>query len=107
MAEETTLEQCLKTGGERLPKSKRVGLKTLVEDYLATVFTFDFEDTKKMSQSKEREILAEIRGYAKAQERLREVIAMGGTDAIAELAEIRDERQMRPKVIGNFRAWMD
>lgn len=102
----TTLEEIEAAGGKRLPKSKRFGLKKSVEMFLEEVFSFDFEKAKKMSQVKEREIQAEIRGYAKAQEHLREIIAMGGTDAIAELAEVRTEGQMRPKIIGNMRAWM-
>jgi hypothetical protein len=102
----TTLEECIAAGGARLPKSRQRGLKVCVEDYLRRVFTYDFDNGKKMPQYRERELIAEIRGYAKAQEHLREIIAMGGTEAIAELAEIRDERQMRPKMFGNMRTWV-
>lgn len=99
----TTLEECELAGGSRLPKSKRVGLNRLVEDFLGAVMV---EPEKKTSQAQQRENAAEIRGFYKAQERLRELIAMGGTDAIAELAEVRDDRQQRPVMIGNFRIWM-
>lgn len=103
----TTLEECEAAGGERLPKSKRFGLKVCVEEFLSRVFSYDFDNPpRKLSQYKEREILAEIRGYAKAQEHLREIIALGGTDAIANLAEVRDERQMRPRMIGDMRTWV-
>lgn len=103
--EETTLEQCIAAGGARNAKSKRVGLKTAVEWFLEVTMTPP-DGIEKKAQYKQREMEAEMRGFYKAQEHLREIIAMAGTDAIAELADIRDERQQRPVMIGTFRTWL-
>lgn len=100
----TTLEECIAAGGERVPKSRRVGLPKLVTHFLEGVMVLP-KGIEKKAQYKQREMEAEIRGYNKAQENLREIIAMGGTDAIADLAEVRDERQQRPVMIGNLRTW--
>lgn len=101
----TTLEECEAAGGKRLPKSKRRGLRVLVEHFLEGVM-LPPEGMEKKSQRKQDLIWAEVRGYNKAQENLREVIAMGGTEALADLAEVRDERQMRPTMIGHLRTWI-
>lgn len=102
----TTLEECEAAGGARNPKSKRAGLKLIVHDFLLGVMVRP-DGIEKKAQYKQREMEAEIRGYYKAQEHLREMIAMAGTDAIAELAEVRDPegRQQRPVMIGNMRTW--
>lgn len=101
----TTLEECIAAGGARLPKSKRRGLPVLVEHFLQVTLARP-EEIKEKAQYKQREVEAEIRGFYKAQEKLREYIAMGGTDAIADLAEVRDDRQQRPVMVGNMRAWV-
>jgi hypothetical protein len=101
----TTLEECIAAGGARNPKSKQVGLATLVEHFLGTYMNRP-EGIEKKSQRSQGECDAEMRGFYKAQEKLREYIAMGGTEAIAELADVRDEHQMRPKMLGNLRVWM-
>lgn len=100
----TTLEECIAAGGKRNPKSKRAGLSRLVEAFLETVMVRP-EGIEKKAQYKQREMEAEMRGWYKAQEHMRELIAMAGTDAIAELAEVRDKRQQRPVMIGNMRTW--
>jgi hypothetical protein len=64
------------------------------------------EDYDKLPAYKQREIDRETLGFYKAQEKLREFIALGGTDAIADLADVRDDRQLRPTLIGNLRSWM-
>lgn len=101
----TTLEECEAAGGSRVPKSKRISLPKCVTHFLEEVIQRP-EGLEKKAQYKQRECEAEMRGYNKAQERLREIIAMGGTDAIAELAEVRAEGQQRPVMIGNMRTWM-
>ena len=101
----TTLEECEAAGGKRLPKRKRRGLRVLVEHFLEGVMVPP-EGLEKKSQRKQDLCWAEIRGYNKAQEHLREVIAMGGHDNLADLAEVRDEGQMRPTMIGKLRTWI-
>lgn len=41
-----------------------------------------------------------------AGEKLREFIALCGVDAIADLADVRDDRQPRPQDVGGLRVWM-
>jgi hypothetical protein len=101
----TTLEECEAAGGERVAKSKRISLEKCVRHFLEEAIVPP-EGIEKKSQAKQNICNQEIISYNKAQERLREIIAMGGTDAIADLAEVRDENQRRPVMIGNMRAWM-
>lgn len=100
-----TLEELKAQGGERLPKAKRLALPHIVEEFLSLTLSRP-EDYDKMPEYKQREIDRETTGFYKAQEKLREFIALGGTDAIADLADVRDDRQNRPTLIGNLRAWM-
>lgn len=102
---ETLLEELEDLGVERNIKSKRHGLNTLVEDFLETCLVRP-EKYDKMSQTKQRECDTEMRGFYKAQERLRELIACCGTDAIAKLADVRVEKQMRPVNLAGMRTWM-
>ena len=100
-----TLDELKAQGGERLPRSKRLALPHVVEEFLSLTLS-EPESYPTMSRRKQAEIDREIVGFAKAQEKLREFIALGGTDAIADLADVRDDRQPRPTLIGNLRAWM-
>jgi hypothetical protein len=101
----TTLEECEAAGGARVPKSKRISLEKCVRHFLEEAIVPP-EGIEKKSQRKQDICNQEIISYNKAQERLREIIAMGGTDAIAELADVRNEKQRRPVMLGKFRAWM-
>lgn len=101
----TTLEECEASGGARVPKSKRMSLEKCVRHFLDEAIVPP-EGWEKKSQTKQNIITQEIISYNKAQERLREIIAMGGTDAIADLAEVRNEKQRRPHMMGNMRVWM-
>lgn len=101
----TTLEECEAAGGARVAKSKRISLEKCVKHFLEEAI-LPPEGWEKKSQAKQNVITQEIISYNKAQERLREIIAMGGTDAIAELAETRSPKQRRPVMIGKFRTWM-
>lgn len=101
----TTLEEVEAAGGTRNPKSKRWGLNKLVDHFLGVALEMP-EGIENKAQYKQREAEAEMRGFYKAQEHLREIIAMGGTDAIAALADVRNEKQQRPVMIGNFRTWL-
>lgn len=104
--EMTTLDELVELGLHREPKSKQKGLKALVEHHLSLVFDYDFDNApRKMSQSREREIEAEIRGFCKAQEKLREVIAIYGTDAILGLSDVREDGQRRPRNLAGGRNW--
>ena len=47
-----------------------------------------------------------MRGFYKAQERLRELIAIYGTDAITKLADVRNEKQQRPVNMVGMRTWV-
>jgi len=100
-----TLEELKDQGGARLPKAKRLALPHIVEEFLSLTMSPP-ESYVTMSQRKQAEIDREMLGFAKAQEKLREFIALGGTDAIADLADVRDDRQPRPQLIGNLRVWM-
>lgn len=100
----TTLEECEAAGGARVAKSKRISLEKCVRQFLDEAVVPP-EGWEKKSQTKQHLITQEIISYNKAQERLREIIAMGGTDAIADLAEVRNEKQRRPVMIGNMRTW--
>lgn len=102
---ETTLEQCEAAGGERVPKSKRMSLENCVRHFLEEAIVPP-EGIEKKSQRKQDICNQEVISYNKAQERLREIIAMGGTDAIADLAEVRNENQRRPHMMGNMRVWL-
>lgn len=96
---------------ERVVKSKQVGVKACVQEFLGLVFSFDYDDYNKrkrkpMGVQREREIEAEIRGFNKAQEVLRDLIAVNGTDSILHLSELRVEGQREPQLIGDKRYWV-
>lgn len=93
-------------GVDRAPTSQRRGVRAIVEDFLGLVFTYDYEAAKKKpGVQREREIEAEIRGFNKAQEALRELIARYGTDPNIELAEVREKGQREPEWIGDRKVW--
>lgn len=100
-----TLEELEAQGGERLPKKKQLALPHVVEEFLSLTLSPP-EKYPTMSQAKQREIDREMVGFNKAQEKLREFIALAGTDAIQDLADVRDDRQIRPTLIGGLRTWM-
>lgn len=105
----TTREECereLKRSGRKpIPKSKRVGLTKLTTEFLELALILP-ENHDKLAQYKQRENEAEMRGYFKAQETLRELIVLGGTDAIQDLAEVRNPKQWRPTYMeGLGRVW--
>lgn len=92
---------------ERATKSKRVGLKRIAEEFLGLVFTYDYSASKKkIGVQREREIEAEIRGFNKAQEALRDLIKVHGTDAIHYLADEREDGQVEPQMVGDTRLWI-
>lgn len=90
---------------KRAPKGKRHGLKVTVENFLEMSLVRS-ENYDKLSQRKQAEQDTEMRGFFKAQENLREIIVLGGTEAIQPLAEVRTESQWRPKYMeGLGRVW--
>lgn len=101
----TTIEELEAQGGSRLPKKKRLTLPHVTEEFLSLTLSKP-EKYETMSGAKQEAIDREILGFCKAQEKLREFIALGGTDAISDLADVRDDRQLRPTMIGNLRTWM-
>lgn len=101
----STIEELEEAGGERLPKKKRLALPQVVHEFLSLAMVRP-ESYETMSQRKQTEVDREMLGFYKAQEKLREFIALGGTDAISDLADVRDDRQIRPQMIGNLRTWM-
>lgn len=90
-----TLTGLLAAGGERLPAKKRMALPHVVEEFLNLCVERP-ENYSRMSAAKQAELDKERLGFYRAQEKLREFIALGGTDAIADLADVRDDRQVRP-----------
>lgn len=100
---DTLLEELEELGVSRAPKSKRQSLPKLVELYLSMKLS---DPEGKKSKTRERELDMERLGFCKALEKLRELIAVHGTDAIAELADVRHESQLRPHNLGSFRNWM-
>jgi hypothetical protein len=100
-----TLSELEAQGGQRLPRAKRLALPHCVEEFLSLTMS-EPENYVTMSQKKQGEIDREMLGFYKAQEKLREFIALGGTDAIADLADVRDDQQLRPGLLGTMRVWM-
>lgn len=90
-----TLEELLAQGGERRSKKKQLALPHVVEEFLSLCAERP-ENYDRMPKAKQAELDRERLGYYKAQEKLREFIALGGVDAIADLADVRDDRQLRP-----------
>lgn len=102
-AKDTLLEELEELGLERVVKSKRQSLPKLVEAFLTMAPRFP---EGKISKTRERELDMERLGFCKALEKLRELIAVYGTDAIAELADVRHEDQLRPHNLAGMRNWM-
>lgn len=101
-----TLELLTKDGGAvRLPKKKQLALPHIVEEFLSMTIS-EPDSYSSMSEQKKAEIDREMIGFAKAQEKLREFIALCGVEAIADLADVRDDRQPRPQDVGGLRVWM-
>lgn len=90
-----TIRELEAAGGQRLPKKKQLALPHIVEEFLA-LCTERPENYSRMLPAKQAELDRERIGFYKAQEKLREFVALGGTDAIADLADVRDDRQIRP-----------
>jgi hypothetical protein len=101
----TTLEELEAVGGARLPKKKQLALPHVVEEFLSLCVERT-EGYSRMSAARQAEMDKERLGFYKAQEKLREFIALGGGDAFADLADVRDDRQIRPFVMGRSRMWM-
>lgn len=101
-----TLEELTKDGGAvRLPKKKQLALPHIVEEFLSLTIS-EPDSYPTLSEQKKAEIDREMIGFAKGQEKLREFIALCGVDAIADLADVRDDRQPRPQDVGGLRVWM-
>lgn len=100
-----TLSELEAQGGERLPKAKRLALPHVVEEFLSLTLSHP-EGYELMSGAKQAEIDRERLGFYKAQEKLREFVALAGINEIADLADVRDDRQIRPVLIGTLRTWM-
>lgn len=100
------IEKAIEAGeATAAPKSKRHGLKATVEHFLEMSLV-PSENYDKLSQRKQSEQDTEMRGFFKAQENLREIIVLGGTEAIQPLAEVRTESQWRPTYMeGLGRVW--
>lgn len=90
-----TLKGLVAGGGQRLPKKKQMALPHVVEEFLSLCVERP-ENYSRMSKAKQAELDKERLGFYRAQEKLREFIALGGTDGIATLADVRDDRQVRP-----------
>jgi hypothetical protein len=100
-----TLELLTKDGGAvRLPKKKQLALPHIVEEFLSLTISRP-DNYADLTEHKRAEIDREIVGFAKAQEKLREFIALCGVEAIADLADVRDDRQPRPQLVGGLRVW--
>lgn len=90
-----TLKQLEANGGQRLEKKKQMALPHVVEEFLSLCVERP-ENYTRMSKAKQAELDKERLGFYRAQEKLREFIALGGADAFADLADVRDDRQIRP-----------
>lgn len=82
-----------------------VGLKRCVEVYLGLVIAAP-EGIEKKAQYRQRECAAEMRGFNKAQETLRDLIRANGTAVSQPLADVRSDGQQRPKQIGDMQVWV-
>lgn len=101
-----TLELLTKDGGAvRLPKKKQLALPHIVEEFLSMTIS-EPDSYSGLTEQKQAEIDREMIGFAKAQEKLREFIALCGVEAIVDLADVRDDRQPRPQDVGGLRVWM-
>lgn len=101
---ETTLEELERAGQRRAAKRDRIPMPTLVEEFLKLAIERP-PDYATMSRQKQAELDRERVGFYKAQEKLREFIAVVGAEGYADLADVRDERQIRPHLMGTMRVW--
>lgn len=99
-----TIKELEAQGGRRLPNKQRLALPHVVEEFLSLAIERP-ENYDEMLPTKQREIDRERIGFYKSQEKLRELIALAGVNAVIDLADVRDDRQIRPTLIENFRAW--
>lgn len=90
-----TLKQLEAAGGQRLEKKKQMALPHVVEEFLSLCVERP-ENYTRMSKAKQAELDKERLGFYRAQEKLREFIALGGSEGFADLADVRDDRQIRP-----------
>ena len=86
-------------------EKKKLGLAACVEEYLKLVIAPP-EGIEKKSQRKQDICNAEMRGFNRAQETLRDVLKLNGTPAAAKLGEIEEEGQQRPREIAGRRMWV-
>lgn len=76
-----TLELLTKDGGAvRLPKKKQLALPHIVEEFLSMTIS-EPDSYSGLTEQKQAEIDREMIGFAKAQEKLREFIALCGVEA--------------------------
>lgn len=101
----STLRELEDVGARRVPVKKRLSLSKVVESFLKHSMKAPDEIEEK-PQYRQRECEAEMRGFYKAQELLREIIALEGTNAIARFADVRKKGQQRPTMMGKLRVWM-
>ena len=92
-------------GGGGGPIAEDLGLERAPRGFLETALERS-EGIEKKSQRKQELVETEMRGFYKAQERLRELIAIYGTDAITKLADVRNEKQQRPVNMVGMRTWV-
>lgn len=84
---------------------KKLGLAACVEAYLQLVIKPP-EGIEKKSQRKRDICDAEMRGFNRAQETLRDVLKLNGTPAAAKLGDVDEEGQQRPQEIAGRRMWI-
>lgn len=101
---ETTLEELIACGAARAAKDDRLPLPTVVEEFLKLGIERQPEYDG-LTKQKQAEIDRERLGFYKAQEKLREFIALVGKEAVANLADVRTEQQIRPVLMGQMRLW--
>ena len=101
---ETTLESLEATGVGRANKEDRLPLPIVVEEFLKIGIERQPEYNN-LTKQKQAEIDRERLGFYKAQEKLREFIALVGKEAVANLADVRTEQQIRPVNMGTMRVW--
>lgn len=90
-----TLKALEANGGQRLEKKKQMALPPVVEEFLSLCVERP-ENYSRMAKAKQAELDKERLGFYRAQEKLREFIALGGSEGFADLADVRDDRQIRP-----------
>lgn len=101
----STLEELEEAGATRALKKDRLVLPQVVHEFLSLCIERPPEYPK-WSAAKQAEIDRERLGFYKAQEKLREFIALAGINEIADLADVRDDRQIRPQLMGTMRIWL-